>query len=164
MADLKINYKDDILDLSENPNRRFKLIPVVGEDDVFELQDVTEYAQHGDQFGATDINATNAKVNANSDALTAISTNLAQLSQRVIHIGDPILVSVPVTQGQWNYKTFAVPTLEGYAFLNFCLLMLSNSQGIGASHEHSSNTDAIWVYGRTTGTASIVVRPIYVPI
>lgn len=69
MADLKTNYKDDVLDTSKNTKRRYNTIQ--NSDGTISLEDVTEYLQNGDDFGAAGINATNAKVNEVNTNLTA---------------------------------------------------------------------------------------------
>lgn len=69
MADLKTNYKDDVLDTSKNEKRKFRMIQ--NDDGTVSFDDATEYAQQGDDFGAADINATNAKINEQSQSLTA---------------------------------------------------------------------------------------------
>ena len=61
MADLRTNYKDDILDTSQNTKRKYDLIE--NQDGTYSLDDETVYTQEGDSFGASDINATNTAVN-----------------------------------------------------------------------------------------------------
>ena len=65
MAQLKTDYKDQLLDSSANTKRVYNLVDsdgnVVAEN--VSLEDVTVYSQSGDTFGATDINKTNEKVN-----------------------------------------------------------------------------------------------------
>lgn len=70
MADLKTNYKDDVLDTSKNEKRKFRMIQ--NDDGTVSFEDATEYTQQGDNFGAADINATNAKINEQSQSLTNI--------------------------------------------------------------------------------------------
>lgn len=70
MADLKTNYKDDVLDASKNEKRKFRMIQ--NDDGTVSFDDATEYTQQGDAFGAADINATNAKINEQSQSLTNI--------------------------------------------------------------------------------------------
>lgn len=72
MADLKTNYKDDVLDASKNEKRKFRMIQ--NDDGTVSFDDATEYTQQGDAFGAADINATNAKINEQSQSLTNINT------------------------------------------------------------------------------------------
>ena len=74
MADLKTNYKDDVLDTSKNEKRKFRMIQ--NDDGTVSFDDATEYTQQGDAFGAADINATNAKINEQSQSLTIIKENL----------------------------------------------------------------------------------------
>ena len=70
MADLKTNYKDDVLDTSKNEKRKFRMIQ--NDDGTVSFDDATEYTQQGDAFGAADINATNAKINEQTQSLTKI--------------------------------------------------------------------------------------------
>ena len=72
MADLKTNYKDEVLDISKNEKRKFRMIQ--NDDGTVSFDDATEYTQQGDNFGAADINATNAKINEQSQSLTNINT------------------------------------------------------------------------------------------
>ena len=72
MADLKTNYKDDVLDTSKNEKRKFRMIQ--NDDGTVSFDDATEYTQQGDAFGAADINATNAKINEQTQSLTQIKT------------------------------------------------------------------------------------------
>ena len=65
MADLPTNFKDDILDTSVNTRRRYRVYE--NTDGTIELEDVTEYSQVGDEFGAGQINATNTEVNKKFD-------------------------------------------------------------------------------------------------
>ena len=60
MADLKTDYKDDIL--VSGQQRKYNLIE--NSDDTVSLVDVSSYAQYGDTLKAEDFNATNAAVNA----------------------------------------------------------------------------------------------------
>ena len=67
MADLKTDYKDDILDTSQNTKRKYQMID--NGDGTVSFEDVTEYLQQGDSFGADDINDTNEEVNIINDKL-----------------------------------------------------------------------------------------------
>ena len=60
MADLKTDYKDDIL--VSGQQRKYNLIE--NSDGTVSLVDVSSYAQYGDTLKAEDFNATNAAVNA----------------------------------------------------------------------------------------------------
>ena len=62
MANLKTDYKDDIIDSTQNIRRKFRMI--TNDDGTFSFEDVTDYLQYGDSFGALDLNAiTNAIMN-----------------------------------------------------------------------------------------------------
>lgn len=58
--DLRVDYKDDILDSSVNTKRKYNIIE--NEDGTKSLEDVSVYTQNGDSFGAADINKTNQAV------------------------------------------------------------------------------------------------------
>ena len=58
--DLRVDYKDDILDSSLNTKRKYNIIE--NEDGTKSLEDVSVYTQNGDSFGAADINKTNQAV------------------------------------------------------------------------------------------------------
>ena len=74
MADLKTNYKDDVLDTSKNEKRKFRMIQ--NDDGTVSFDDATEYTQQGDAFGAADINATNAKINEQNQSLTQLNEGI----------------------------------------------------------------------------------------
>ena len=61
MADLRTDYKDDILDISKNEKRKYNMI--TNSDGTVSFEDVTEYSQVGDSFGGADVNAITAVVN-----------------------------------------------------------------------------------------------------
>lgn len=68
---LKTNYKDDILDTSKNTNKVYTVVDETGAiiHRRVSLNEVTEYSQEGDTFGASDINATNTEVNRLTESL-----------------------------------------------------------------------------------------------
>lgn len=61
MAQLRTDYKDQILDASVNTQRKYRQVD--NGDGTVSFVDVTEYSQQGDSFGAGDVNATNVVVN-----------------------------------------------------------------------------------------------------
>lgn len=69
-------------------------------------------------------------------------------------------ISIPVTAGNWAYKNAGtVPTKAGYSFIGYyCATM--NSTGVSPSYQKNSND--IWVYGRSSGTATIMCEPLFV--
>lgn len=54
MADLRTNYKDDILDTSVNERRKYNMIS--NNDGTVSFEDVTAYEQVGDNFSASILN------------------------------------------------------------------------------------------------------------
>lgn len=71
MSDLRTDYKDDVLNTSVNQKRKYTLVN--NADETVSYVDATEYSQAGDNFGAADINASNAKINGLNADLTANS-------------------------------------------------------------------------------------------
>ena len=80
MADLKTDYKNDVLDTSVNSKRTFNIVDQDG-NIIYEnvtLDDTTTYSQVGDSFGAGDINNTNEMINqVNSDLAKKAPTSHA---------------------------------------------------------------------------------------
>ena len=64
---LKTDYKDDVLDVTQNEKRKYRIIN--NDDGSVSLEDVTVYLQNGDSFGANEINMINKGVNGVSNAL-----------------------------------------------------------------------------------------------
>lgn len=61
MSSLKTDYQNSILDTTKNTKQKFKMIQ--NDDGTVSFEDVTDYSQVGDDFGAGDINTTNKAVN-----------------------------------------------------------------------------------------------------
>ena len=70
---LKTDYKDDILAVGNL--RKYQMIQ--NNDGTVSFQDVTQYAQTGDVFGAGDINKTNQAVNEKFDSDDVVDPKLA---------------------------------------------------------------------------------------
>ena len=77
MADLKTDYKDDIL--VSGQQRKYNLIE--NSDGTVSLVDVSSYAQYGDTLKAEDFNATNAAVNALNGKTVEAATDLEDLKE-----------------------------------------------------------------------------------
>lgn len=90
MADLKITYKDDILDTSVNERRKYQMIQ--NEDGTVSFVDVTEYSQEGDSFGSLDINATNLAINE-------LNSNLEYHIEDTITFSEILLTGCGSTSG-----------------------------------------------------------------
>ena len=65
-ATLPTNYQDDVLKSSMNGKRRYNITD--NSDGTKSLDDATQYEKVGSNFGAADMNKTNAAVNAAADA------------------------------------------------------------------------------------------------
>ena len=103
MADLKTDYKDDVLDTTQNTKRKYQMID--NGDGTVSFEDVTEYLQQGDSFGADDINDTNEEVNIINDKLN--------------NIGDTTSYSNTVAGGSTNtwVDLISVPNLQNGVYM-----------------------------------------------
>ena len=69
---LPVSYKDDVLATSMGQKRRYNII--YNDDGTVSFDDVTEYTQVGDNYGAAQLNATNQAVNESVDKATIIDS------------------------------------------------------------------------------------------
>ena len=108
MADLKTNYKDDVLDTSKNEKRKFRMIQ--NDDGTVSFDDATEYTQQGDAFGAADINATNAKINEQNQSLTykKITTLSGTTAQSIDFTKYKEILLIAFVRG--GYCSMVIPT------------------------------------------------------
>lgn len=83
---LKTDYKEDIL-ASNNTRRRYNMI--TNDDGTVSFEDVTEYEQTGDNFGAGDVNVTNNMINTMNSLLYNKSV-LVDVNSSVIGINKGI--------------------------------------------------------------------------
>lgn len=76
---LKIDYVNQI---PSTPTRIYKMLNLADEVlfEQFKLIDETIYTEDGDNFGASDINATNTQVNANTQSIEDIGTILGDVT------------------------------------------------------------------------------------
>ena len=74
---LKTDYKDDILNIETNTKRKYTFID--NGDGTYSMEDVTDYAQTGDIFGAEDINKTNVAINILEEVLYKKESKIIRL-------------------------------------------------------------------------------------
>lgn len=77
---LKTNYKEDVLAAS-NTKRKYNMI--TNDDGTVSFEDVTEYQQTGDNFGAGDINNTNTVINNMNTGITILKKDMWILNLKV---------------------------------------------------------------------------------
>lgn len=75
MADLRTDYKDDLLDTSVNTQRNYRMI--TNDDGTVSFVDETVYTQNGDTFGASEVNQIHAAVNLVNESLTLDYSNMS---------------------------------------------------------------------------------------
>lgn len=119
MADLKTDYKDDVLDTSKNTKRKYKMIQ--NADGTVSFEDVTVYKQEGDSFGGADINATNKFCNSlNQSKLSSIIGSMISASSAVtVDAGKTVdfTVTFLVPDGCESHPFFAYVKSTGWAGL-----------------------------------------------
>lgn len=69
---LPVDFKDDVLNVSMDGKRRYRLL--LQEDGTYVLEDVTDYDTVGSTFGAAQINQTNQAVNQSADKGDVLGT------------------------------------------------------------------------------------------
>lgn len=75
---LKTDYKDYILDTMKNTTRKFNMIN--NPDGTVSFEDVSEYSQTGDSFGANDINNITKAIGANTKSISQQSEAIVYLT------------------------------------------------------------------------------------
>ena len=148
MAFVKKTWKDRI---AEFPTRR----RLTKEDNTSELVTVAReegtLSQEGDAFSAENMNDLENRIDAE---FTEVNGNLN------CFIGKKISLERACSAGQWvNKSVGTIPTKDGYSFIG-CYVCTGNSVGVSVSYENDSNE--VWIYGKTSGTAIVYCYPIYV--
>lgn len=72
MSELRTDFKDDVLDVTQNEKRKYRVIH--NDDGTISLEDATVYLQQGDSFGANDLNEMNRMANQMNEAAGEILT------------------------------------------------------------------------------------------
>lgn len=75
MANLPVDFKDDIMNAAMSNKRRYRMIN--NSDGTVSFEDVTQYDQVGSDFGAAQVNQTNKEVNARLYATDVVDPMLA---------------------------------------------------------------------------------------
>lgn len=159
---LKTNYQDAVW----SGDRRVRITPDGGAAYEGTIRDITDYDTVGDAFGASDINATNAQVNANKDDIDLLKSQGANKHQEINWHGVTVRVDVffdsfvvisafgnvnqnVSTKSAWNTVAdlstlFELDhTVEGYTIINTQQTM-----------RYIIGTDGILKFGQTQTTTS----------
>lgn len=150
MADLKTDYKDDVLDTTQNTRRKYQMIN--NGDGTVSFEDVTEYLQQGDSFGADDINDTNEEVNIINDNLSGLSTTINSMKLRFVEYD--ITISRKGGWGYWGYVTINHGLgRQARIFPIRCILSTdTNVLGIIAVQDITSTTLSVTINAIQSGT------------
>lgn len=156
---LPVNFQDDILNSAMGSKRRYSVIN--NSDGTISLEDATTYDQVGSNFGAGQMNATNAAVNASADAgkiiddidairnvtkdgymagalaLKQIDNSLTNIN---VYVGDDKKLHFVDSEGADSVLPFSGEPLEIYitnsAYTSLALIMKGNIRTISA---HNAN-------------------------
>ena len=91
----------------------------------------------------------------------AINELAIMSSDMVIDYSQKLVITIPVTQGQWsNYEipNSDLPVKSGFQVFTF-LLGQNNTNGIASSYQ--TNNHSIWIYGHGNGNASVTAIPVF---
>lgn len=83
---LRTDYKDDILDLTQNTQRKYRMI--TNADGTVSFEDVTAYSQVGDSFGAADINS--------------LALAISESSGNIDYFPDEDMIKIKDSDGVWH--------------------------------------------------------------
>lgn len=83
---LRTDYKDDILDLTQNAQRKYRMIS--NSDGTVSFEDVTAYSQVGDSFGSADLNA--------------LALAIIESSGNIDYFPDEDMIKIKDSSGVWH--------------------------------------------------------------
>ena len=127
MSDLRTDFKDDVLNVTTNDKRKYRMIN--NADGTVSFEDVTDYVQQGDTFGATEVNQITEKVNScltRQDAVdnlesTATDLPLSANMGRELNNNFKDFIKLAVSSETKSFTantrvniTFTPPVVEGY--------------------------------------------------
>ena len=77
MATLPVDFLDDILNASMNGKRKYRITHADGSTEEVIIDDISEYDQVGDNFGAAQVNQTNEAVNEKLESADVVDPMVA---------------------------------------------------------------------------------------
>lgn len=117
MADLRTDYKDDVLNINTNERRKYRMIN--NADGTISFEDVTDYVQNGDSFGSNDVNAITERVNRSLTGADVVDNTESTATDA------PFSANMGRKVSERMHKTFA--TLDKNELLNTGTKTLINS-------------------------------------
>ena len=177
MANLKTDYKDDILDSTQNIRRKFRMI--TNDDGTFSFEDVTDYLQYGDSFGALDLNAiTNAIMteclkrtdvvdNAESTAtdLPASANIVRELNEKIVRLWTTVL-TFDCSAG-YNEKSYNIyDSIVNIGNLERIIPFVVSYDTAGmkptiALPDHKNGNSTIWIETAYAGNVKVAFNMFY---
>lgn len=171
MADLKTDYKDDVLDTSVNEKRKYRMI--TNDDGTVSFEDVTDYLQVGDSFGSADVNAiterltdgvldTMEEIEANTqENMIAGALAVKELNSKnndsFIRVNN-VLTGVVFKGGGATSVTVPLTIPEGYALISVAGVTMGNLNLVPYSFICGTDTIELTVRNYASNDLSANVR------
>ena len=157
MADLPIDYLDDILAPSMNGKRKFKITHSDGTYEEVTIEDVSEYEQVGSTFGAVDINRINEEVNG---LFLSVSNGKALIASAITDKKVPTDATATFAQMAENILSLVLGS--GTAQKNHVLAPYTFTNNDGVEYTGTIPTNKSGTYALTVGKDTTGIT-VYIP-
>ena len=107
IAKLATNFKDDIIDVTANAHRRYKMTAVSGQANTYTLEDKTTYIQRGTDYNASVVNTTNGTVNSVIDVAESNNANISGMLDGSVAIARALNAQTATSANSANTATSA---------------------------------------------------------
>ena len=82
MADLKTDFKDDVLNTEVNDKRRYRMIQ--NSDGTVSFEDVTDYLTVGDDFGSAEVNEITGAINGLNNNIVITKSDIPTATSNIL--------------------------------------------------------------------------------
>ena len=176
MADLRTDYKDDVLNINTNERRKYRMIN--NADGTISFEDVTDYAQNGDSFGATDVNTITERVNRSLtgadvvDNLESTATDLPlssnigrELNEKIVKIWTTVLTfncSAGYNEKSYNIYDSIVKIENLERIIPFVVSYdTAGMKPTIALPDHRNGNSTIWIETASAGNVKVAFNMFY---
>lgn len=148
MATLKINYTDDVLNVSQNKLRKYQILN--NDDGTISLIDVTDYTSVGSELTSTDINAITKQINSNTDKIGEADISAVgdgTTTGAISALNESLTAKADKNGTEHITVTKDVP-LDGYSFANapFVAETTLNAQTPAGYGFHNAGSIGMFLY------------------
>lgn len=165
MSELRTDFKDDVLDVTQNEKRKYRVIH--NEDGTISLEDATVYIQQGDSFGANELNEMNRMANQMNEAAGEILTmaddiDTLQEDVEILKGNDSTMIwdiSEELYSESRDVSTLPRDITNGYVVkLNDTFYMIGGDTNAGTPLSSYKYVDTEWVEDTVLGKQSMVKK------